>query len=114
MLLTLPEDIQQKIDSPDSPITAKHIENIVKLKDENLVREVVNLIEKENLSSEETKAVVDKIRKKKTQDPIDVAIKSLKAVSAELEDADSGEKEEIKDKLHILKQLVEELLEKLP
>ena len=114
MLLTLPEDIQQKIDSPDSPITAKHIENIVKLKDENLVREVVSLIEKENLSSEETKAVVDKIRKKKTQDPIDVAIKSLKAVSAELEDADSGEKEEIKDKLHILKQLVEELLEKLP
>ncbi|MCI4463456.1 MAG: ParB/RepB/Spo0J family partition protein, partial [Caldisericum sp.] len=103
MLLTLPEDIQQKIDSPDSPITAKHIENIVKLKDENLVREVVNLIEKENLSSEETKAVVDKIRKKKTQDPIDVAIKSLKAVSAELENADSGEKEEIKDKLHILK-----------
>jgi len=113
MLLTLPEDIQQKIDSPDSPITAKHIENIVKLKDENLVREVVSLIEKENLSSEETKAVVDKIRKKKTQDPIDIAIKSLKAVSAELENADSGEKEEIKDKLHILKHLVEELLEKL-
>jgi len=114
MLLTLPEDIQQKIDSPDSPITAKHIESIVKLKDEELVKEVVSLIEKENLSSEETKAVVDKIRKKKKRDPIGIAIKSLKAISTEIENADSSEKEEIKDKLYILKDLVEELLGKIP
>jgi len=35
------------------------------LKDEDLVREVISLIEKENLSSEETKQIVEKLQNKK-------------------------------------------------
>ena len=37
----------------------------IKLKDEDLVREVISLIEKENLSSEETKQIVEKLQNKK-------------------------------------------------
>jgi len=64
VLLTLPEDIQEKIDSPDSIITARHIESIAKLKDEKLIRQVVELVEKEELSSEKTKEVVENIKSK--------------------------------------------------
>jgi len=113
ILLTLPEDIQQKIDSPDSPITAKHIENIVKLKDEKLVRDVIDLIEKENMTSEQTKEVVDRIRKRKINDPLNTAIKSIEAVSGRMLHINSKEEiESIKEKLRIIKDLVEELLEK--
>ncbi len=64
VLLTLPEDIQKKIDSPDSIITARHIESIAKLKDEKLIRQVVDLVENEELSSEKTKEVVENIKSK--------------------------------------------------
>lgn len=64
VLLTLPEDIQEKIDSPDSIITARHIESIAKLKDEKLIRQVIELVEKEELSSEKTKEVVENIKSK--------------------------------------------------
>jgi ParB family chromosome partitioning protein len=113
ILLTLPEDIQQKIDSPDSPVTARHIENIVKLRDEKLIKDVIALIEKENLSSEETKAVVDKIKNRKAKDPLNSAIKNIEGVSNRFLHIESAEdKEEIKNKLLIIKDLVEEFLEK--
>jgi len=61
-LLTLPEEIQEKV---DSPITAKHIENVMEPKDIMLMKEVIHIIEKENLSSEQTKEVVEQITKRR-------------------------------------------------
>jgi len=55
LLLNLPEDVQARIDDPNSTITAKHIEVLSSIKDENLLRQVADIIEKQNLSSSETR-----------------------------------------------------------
>jgi len=40
-LLALPEDLQKKVDSPNSPITSRHIEHLLKLEDFQTMRKVV-------------------------------------------------------------------------
>jgi len=65
LLLNLPEDVQARIDDPNSTITAKHIEVLSSIKDENLLRQVADIIEKQNLSSSETRELVKELEKKK-------------------------------------------------
>lgn len=64
LLLNLPEDVQARIDDPNSTITAKHIEVLSSIKDENLLRQVADIIEKQNLSSSETRELVKELEKK--------------------------------------------------
>ncbi len=115
VLLNLPEDIQIKIDSPDSPLTAKHIENIIKLKDEDLVREVISLIEKENLSSEETKEIVEKLQNKEVQkSSVDILLTKVRALGKKMPlITDEKEKEATRVKLTEIRDFIEGLLREL-
>ncbi len=115
-LLTLPEEIQQKIDSPDSTITAKHIENVMKLKDEKLMKDVIQLIENEKLSSEKTKEIVERIKKKKSSHSfsLDSVKKTLDYIAKNIAYIeDKKEKDDIKIQLYTLRVLIESLINKL-
>lgn len=114
-LLKLPEDIQSKIDSVNSPLTARHIENIIKLKDEDLVREVISLIEKENLSSEETKEIVEKLQnKEKQKSQVDILFRRVKSFGKKITlITEEKEKEATKGKLKEIRDFIDGLLEKL-
>jgi ParB family chromosome partitioning protein len=114
-LLELPQDIQKKVDSPDSPLTSKHIESLLKLKDITLMKGVIELIEKENLSSSDTGKLVNHIAKKKANDPLKSAIKNIEAIAKRITFVEKvSELEKINEELLIIRDLVEELLEKLP
>jgi len=113
-LLELPEDLQNKLNDPLSPITSKHIETLLKLNDLILMRNVIKIIEKENLSSEEAAEIVKKIKKRKANDPLKSAIKEIEAISRRLLYVESKKEiEKIKEELLIIKDLAEELLEKI-
>ena len=113
-LLELPEDLQNKLNDPLSPITSKHIETLLKLNDLILMRNVIKIIEKENLSSEEAAEIVKKIKKRKANDPLKSAIKGIEAISRRLLYVESKKEiEKIKEELLIIKDLAEELLEKI-
>jgi hypothetical protein len=47
-LLELPEEIQKKIDDPNSPLTSKHVESLLKVKDLDVIKKVVKLLKKMN------------------------------------------------------------------
>ncbi len=115
-LLTLPEEIQQKIDSPDSIITVKHIENVMKLKDLELIKKLIQLIEDEKLSTGKTKEIVEKMTKKKSShfsslDNIEKSLKHIEKKIGHIED--KKEKDDIKSRLYKLKTLMESLIDKL-
>jgi ParB family chromosome partitioning protein len=113
-LLELPEDLQRKVDSPNSPITSRHIEHLLKLEDFQTMRRVAQLIEKEKLSSEETKNIITGIEKKSKRDPLYIVFKKIESLSKKkLNKWDKKEKTKIKKDLTQLKKLIEELLEKL-
>ncbi|MCX6087572.1 MAG: hypothetical protein NTV78_00100, partial [Caldiserica bacterium] len=113
-LLELPEDMQMKLNDPLSPVTSKHIETLLKLNDLALIRNVIQIIEKENLSSEEAAEIVKKIKKRKASDPLKSAIKDIEAISRRLLYVGSKKEiEKIKEELLIIKDLAEELLEKI-
>jgi ParB family chromosome partitioning protein len=113
-LLELPEDMQKKLDDPLSPITSKHIETLIKLNDLVLMRNVIKIIEKENLSSEEAEEIVKKIKKRKANDPLKAAIRGIETVSKRLLYVQTKkELEKIKEELLIIKDLAEELIQKI-
>jgi len=113
-LLELPEDLQMKLNDPLSPITSKHIETLLKLNDMNLIRDVMKIVERENLSAEETKTIVKRIRKKKDNNSLRLAIRCLEKTSARiLFVRTEKEIENIKKELLIIKDLTEELLQKI-
>ena len=62
-LLSLPDEIKERLRDPSSPITSRHIEELLKLKDINLIKEVMGFIEKEHLSSSQTKELVKEVKK---------------------------------------------------
>ena len=62
-LLSLPDEIKERLRDPSSPITSRHIEELLKLKDINLMKEVMDFIEKEHLSSSQTKELVKEMKK---------------------------------------------------
>lgn len=118
LLLNLPEDIQSRIDDPNSTITAKHIEVLSSIKDENVLRQVANAIEQQNLSSSETRELVKELEKKKGKQPqttmIQPILNSVKKLSKKIPSIeDAEEKEQIRNSLLELKNLVDTLLEEL-
>ncbi len=66
-LLNLPDEIKEKLKDPNSPLTSRHIEELTKLKDIDLMKEVIKLIEEDHLSSTQTKELIKEIKKDKTQ-----------------------------------------------
>lgn len=118
LLLNLPEDIQSRIDDPNSTITAKHIEVLSSIKDENVLRQVANAIEQQNLSSSETRELVKELEKKKGKQPqttmIQPILNSVKKLSKKIPSIeDAEEKEQIRNSLLELRNLVDTLLEEL-
>ena len=65
-LLSLPDDIKEKLKDSNSPLTARHIEELLKLKDIDLIKEVINLIENEDLSTGKTKEIVKTMKTKRS------------------------------------------------
>jgi len=63
-LLSLPDEIKEQLRSPDSPITSRHVEELLKIKDITLMKEVAKFIEKEHLSSSQTRDLVKEIKKR--------------------------------------------------
>jgi ParB family chromosome partitioning protein len=100
-LLDLPEDIQKKIDDPNSPITSRHIEQLLKIKDVKMMMEIVKLIEKENLSSEEVKKIV---KKKKRTDPFERVMKDINRIKR------IKDKKKVKKGLLQIKKFIDELI----
>lgn len=113
-LLDLPEDIQEKVDDPNSPITSRHIEHLLKIKDFSVLREIIGLIEKEKINSDETKKLVRHLEKSNSYYSISKAIRELEILASKISFIDTeGEIDNLKKELLILKDLVEELLEKI-
>ena len=100
-LLDLPEEIQKKIDDPNSPITSRHIEQLLKIKDVKMMMEIVKLIEKENLSSEEVKKIV---KKKKRADPFERVMKDINRIKR------IKDKKKVKNGLLQIKKFIDELI----
>ncbi len=103
-LTYLPEEIQKKIDNPNSPITARHVEQLLKINDIKTMMEVAKLIEKESLTSEEVKEI---IKKKKRNDPFEKIkqdIRRLKRIK---------DKEKVKKGLINIKKFIDELINAL-
>jgi ParB family chromosome partitioning protein len=114
-LLELPEDIQKKVDSPNSPITSRHIESLLKLKDIALIKSVIEVVERENLSSNDTGKLVKRITKRQANDPLKSAIKSIEAIAKRITFLEEKKEiEKLKEELLIIRDLSQELLEKLP
>lgn len=118
LLLGLPEDVQKRIDDPNSTITAKHIEVLSSIKDESVLRQVANAIEQQNLSSSETRELVKELEKKKGKQPqttmIQPILNSVKKLSKKISSIeDAEEKEQIRNSLLELRNLVDTLLEEL-
>ena len=64
-LLKLPDEILQKLDDPNGFLTPKHAGELLKLEDAKSQIELVELIEKMNLSVDQTKDIVEKESKSK-------------------------------------------------
>ena len=111
-LLDLPEEIQKKVDDPLSPITARHVEHLLKLDDVKTMMKVANLIEKENLSSEETEQIVKKSKKGISKDPIEPLMKRIERIY-KIGLKDKRKKSKTKEELLKLKAFIEELLKTL-
>ncbi len=101
-LLDLPEELQKKIDDPNSPITARHIEQLLKISDVKTMMEVAKRIEEENLSSEEVKKIVKKSQKKK--DVFEKIMKEIEKIKR------IKDKEKVKHGLIELKEFIDNLL----
>lgn len=113
-LLELPEEIQDKVNNPHSPLTSKHVEQLLQLKDIEILKDVVKLIEKNNLSSEETKNLVRHLNRSRSAFDLSRVIKELEKLASKISFIDSGkELNRLKKDLLILKDLVEELLDKV-
>ncbi len=113
-LLDLPDELQEKVDNPNSPITSKHIEQLTKIKEFSLLKEVINLIEKQNLSSEDTKNLIKHLNNKHNKISLSIAIRELEKIASRISFIDSKrELETLKKDLLILKDLVNELLDKV-
>lgn len=111
-LLDLPEEIQKKVDDPLSPISARHVEHLLKLDDVKTMMKVAQLIEKENLSSEETAEIVKKSKKGVPKDPIEPLMKRIERIyKSGLKD--KRKKSKTKEELLKLKAYIEELLKTL-
>jgi len=111
-LLDLPEEIQKKVDDPLSPISARHVEHLLKLDDVKTMMKVAQLIEKENLSSEETAEIVKKSKKGTPKDPIGPLMKRIERIyKSGLKD--KRKKSKTKEELLKLKAYIEELLKTL-
>ena len=111
-LLDLPEEIQKKVDDPLSPISARHVEHLLKLDDVKTMMKVAQLIEKENLSSEETAEIVKKSKKGTPKDPIEPLMKRIERIyKSGLKD--KRKKSKTKEELLKLKAYIEELLKTL-
>jgi len=104
-LLDLPDELQKKVDDPDSPITSRHIEQLLKLSDTKEMLEIAKLIEQENLSSEDVKNKITK--RNKTSDPIEKIIKEIKRIKKK------KNREEAKKELLKIKEFIEELISSL-
>ncbi len=103
-LLDLPEEIQKKIDDPNSPITARHVEQLLKINDIKTMMEIAKLIEEGNLTSEEVKEIV---KKKKRIDPFEKIIRNIQSVKK------MKDKKKVKKGLIKIKKFIDELINAL-
>ena len=112
-LLDLPEEIQKKVNDPLSPITARHVEHLLKLDDVKTMMRVANLIEKEGLSSEETGEVIKEAKKPVSKK--DLLLPLMKKIERIYKSGmkDKRKKKKTKEELLKLKAYIEKLLETL-
>lgn len=111
-LLDLPEDIQKKIDDPNSPLTSKHVESLLKVKDLDVIKKVVKIIEENELSSDDVANVVSTLKHFKPAS-LRSAIRSVQEVINIVDFVDEKNRKTLKEEVHTLKDLVKELDEKL-
>jgi ParB family chromosome partitioning protein len=111
-LLELPEEIQKKIDDPNSPLTSKHVESLLKVKDLDVIKKVVKIIEENELSADDVANVVSTLKHFKPAS-LKSAIKSVQNALNIIDFVDEKNRNSLRDELKTLKELVNELEEKL-
>jgi len=111
-LLELPEEIQKKIDDPNSPLTSKHVESLLKVKDLELIKKVVKIVEENNLSSDDVANVVSTLKHFKPL-TLKSAIKNVQSVINVVDFLEEKNIKTLKNELTTLKDLIKELEEKL-
>lgn len=111
-LLTLPEEIQKKIDSPDSPLTVKHVEKLYSIKDEKLLFDVVSKIERENISAEKVEQIVKK-KKLDYAKEMKKAVAILQNIAVNVDLIDGEQVISILKDLKFAEEILKEIKEKL-
>ncbi|MGB9856134.1 MAG: ParB/RepB/Spo0J family partition protein [Caldisericum exile] len=111
-LLDLPEDIQKKIDDPNSPLTSRHVESLLKVKDLDVIKKVVKIIEENELSSHDVANVVSTFKHFKPA-TLKGAIKNVENTINLIDFIDDKNRKNLKEELKTLKDLVNELEDKL-
>lgn len=79
-LLKLPQEIRKMLDDEDGVFTPKHAGEIQKISDIELQLKIARIIESENLSSEQTKELIDTLSTKQTKKIIENRSKTLNLV----------------------------------
>jgi len=111
-LLELPEEIQRKIDDPNSPLTSRHVENLLKVKDIETIKKVVKIIEEQELSSDDVANMVSTMTHFK---PVSLksAIKSVQHAINIVDFLEEKNVETLREEVKTLKDLTIELEGKL-
>jgi len=111
-LLELPEEIQRKIDDPNSPLTSRHVENLLKVKDIETIKKVVKIIEEQELSSDDVANMVSTMTHFK---PVSLksAIKSVQHAINIVDFLEEKNAETLREEVKTLKDLTIELEGKL-
>ncbi len=118
-LLSLPDEVKEKLRDPTSPITSRHIEEVLKLKDINLIKEVIEYIEREHLSSSRTRELVRNIKEgKRSKITYKTVLNDLSKVESHLsmlpeKKLKEIEREELKKRLTSLKEKIEHILSEI-
>lgn len=111
-LLELPEEIQRKIDDPNSPLTSRHVENLLKVKDIETIKKVVKIIEEQELSSDDVANMVSTMTNFK---PVSLksAIKNVQHAINIVDFLEEKNAETLREEVKTLKDLTIELEGKL-
>ena len=111
-LLELPPEIQEKIDDPNSPLTSKHVESLLKVKDLNVIKKVVKIVEENELSADDVSNVVSTLKNFKPVN-LKTAIKNVQNILNIIDFIDEANIKSVKNELKTLQELTKELEEKL-
>ena len=111
-LLELPPEIQEKIDDPNSPLTSKHVESLLKVKDLDVIKKVVKIVEENELSADDVSNVVSTLKNFK---PVNLkpAIKNVQNILNVIDFIDEANIKTLKNELKTLQELTKELEEKV-